>query len=231
MLRFLDGAVVILVDQGTAEQQEHMRRHLLRVVSRRKKYLFGCACCGCLLPLLNDVRSRKAIQIAERYIDGLESDQAWMDAVADAFAARDSLWPDTRNPTRATVQVARWAAHAAMRATFLDAREAADECAIAAAWACLSPSIAEAKCAQARLFRDIFGNPFRPADIDPSCQTPKIIQIARTIYDEPRFGHMPILADALVDAGCTGADILDHCRQPGELVRGCWVVDLLLGKS
>ncbi len=55
--------------------------------------------------------------------------------------------------------------------------------------------------------------------------------IAKAIYDEQAFDRMPILADALEDAGCDNADILRHCREPGEHVRGCWVVDLLLGKS
>ena len=55
--------------------------------------------------------------------------------------------------------------------------------------------------------------------------------IARHVYDDRAFHDLPILADALEDAGCTDAAILAHCRQPGAHVRGCWVVDLLLGKS
>jgi hypothetical protein len=50
------------------------------------------------------------------------------------------------------------------------------------------------------------------------------------MYDSCEFGGMPILADALQDAGCDNADVLDHCREPGEHARGCWVIDLLLGK-
>jgi hypothetical protein len=55
--------------------------------------------------------------------------------------------------------------------------------------------------------------------------------IARHIYDDRAFYDLPILADALEDAGCTNPDILAHCRAGGEHVRGCWVVDLILGKS
>ena len=55
--------------------------------------------------------------------------------------------------------------------------------------------------------------------------------LSQTIYDQRRFVEMPVLGDALEEAGCTDADILDHCRQPGEHVRGCWVLDYLLGKS
>ena len=57
-----------------------------------------------------------------------------------------------------------------------------------------------------------------------------IPKIAQTIYDHRTFADLPILADALEEAGCDNADILTHCRSSGEHVRGCWVVDLLLGK-
>jgi hypothetical protein len=79
--------------------------------------------------------------------------------------------------------------------------------------------------------RDIFGNPFRPVTLDPACRTSNVLSLAQTIYDERAFDRMPILADALEDGGCTNAEILQHCRQPGEHVRGCWVVDLLLRKE
>ena len=85
------------------------------------------------------------------------------------------------------------------------------------------------------LLRDVFGNPFRPPPvIDPSwfaSNDSAIRKMAQSIYDARAFDRLPLLADALEDAGCTDADILSHCRTPGEHVRGCWVVDLLLGKS
>jgi hypothetical protein len=86
----------------------------------------------------------------------------------------------------------------------------------------------------APLLRDIFGNPFRPVTINPewvACNDGMVRKTAQAIYDERAFDRMPILADALQDAGCDNADILDHCRKPGEHVKGCWVVDLLLGKE
>jgi hypothetical protein len=55
--------------------------------------------------------------------------------------------------------------------------------------------------------------------------------MAQAIYNERGFDRLPILGDALEDAGCTDRDILDHCRGPGPHVRGCWAVDLLLGKG
>lgn len=86
----------------------------------------------------------------------------------------------------------------------------------------------------ASCLRDILGNPFRPVAIDPAWlawNDGTIPKLARTIYDDRAFDRMPIFADALEEAGCDNADILAHCRQPGEHVRGCWVVDLILGKE
>ena len=81
------------------------------------------------------------------------------------------------------------------------------------------------------LLRDIFGNPFRPVVADPRWLTETAVGIARGIYDDRAFERLPILADALQDAGCENADLLTHCREPGTHVRGCWVVDLVLGKE
>ena len=87
------------------------------------------------------------------------------------------------------------------------------------------------RVAQADALRDIFGNPFRPVTLNLTWLQPAIVPLARTIYDERAFDRMPELADALERAGCDNADVLSHCRQGGEHVRGCWVVDLVLGKS
>jgi hypothetical protein len=80
--------------------------------------------------------------------------------------------------------------------------------------------------------RDIFGNPFRPVAFSPSWRTDTAVAVARQMYDSREFGAMPILADALQDAGCDNEDILNHCRDANAThVRGCWVVDLVLGKE
>jgi hypothetical protein len=80
------------------------------------------------------------------------------------------------------------------------------------------------------ILRDIFGNPFRPVTVNSAWLTATVVSLAQAIYDERAYDRLPILADALEDAGCDNAEILNHCRQPGEHVRGCFVVDLLLGK-
>jgi hypothetical protein len=81
------------------------------------------------------------------------------------------------------------------------------------------------------LVRDVFGNPFRPVAFDPCWRTGTAVALARQMYEGRDFALMPILADALQDAGCEHPDILAHYRGPGPHVRGCWVVDLVLGKS
>jgi hypothetical protein len=84
---------------------------------------------------------------------------------------------------------------------------------------------------QAAILRDIMGGVFRPVAIDPRWLTSTVTSLAAGIYAERAFDRMPILADALEDAGCDNSDVLTHCRGDGPHVRGCWVVDLLLGKE
>jgi hypothetical protein len=85
---------------------------------------------------------------------------------------------------------------------------------------------------QLSIFRDIFGNPFRPVAFDPAWRSESAVSLARMMYESRNFHVMPVLADALEEAGCDNADVLAHCREPnGVHVRGCWVVDLVLGKS
>lgn len=81
------------------------------------------------------------------------------------------------------------------------------------------------------IVRDIFGNPFRLVPVSPSWLTSTVVALATGMYQERAFDRMPILADALQDAGCDNEDILSHCRSEGPHVRGCWVVDLLTGRK
>ncbi len=83
----------------------------------------------------------------------------------------------------------------------------------------------------ARTIRELLGNPFRPALFSPDWRTSTAVQLAKQMYESRDFSLMPILADALQDAGCDNEDILNHCRGESLHVRGCWVVDLVLGKS
>ncbi len=84
---------------------------------------------------------------------------------------------------------------------------------------------------QATLLRCIFGNPFRPVSLVPAWLTSTVVARAEGIYADRDFERLPIFADAHEDAGCGHADILAHCRYDGPHARGCWVVDLVLGKE
>jgi hypothetical protein len=99
----------------------------------------------------------------------------------------------------------------------------------------LCRDLAVARCA---VLRCLFGNPFRPVSVNPAWQTPDVRSLAEGIYEERAFDRLPILADALEEAGCTDPAILGHCRailghcrDRGEHARGCWVIDLLTGRE
>jgi hypothetical protein len=88
------------------------------------------------------------------------------------------------------------------------------------------PSLVEL-AVQCQLLRDIFGNPFRAMAFDPTWRTATTVSLAGVMFKTRDFAAMPILADALEDAGCESRDLLDHCRGDGLHVRGCWVINLL----
>lgn len=83
----------------------------------------------------------------------------------------------------------------------------------------------------AAVLHDVLGNPFRPAILDPASRTTTVIGMAQAIYQERSFDRLPILADALEEAGCTNGDLLGHCRGGGHHVRGCWALDAVLDRS
>ncbi len=87
---------------------------------------------------------------------------------------------------------------------------------------------------QARLVRELFGNPFRPMRFDPAwcdAQDAVVTRIATAIYQDRSWEDLPILADALEDAGCDWSALLEHLHGPGPHTRGCWALDLILGRE
>jgi hypothetical protein len=211
---------------------EPMLEFLRGKANERKLRLFAVVCCRRVWHLLVDERSREAVNVAERFADGAATDQELEDAKSNA-------WEFSLN-----------VAHDDERFFGLsqNALDAADAPAWAAEWSAdygseyggcpLRVVVATQRAlgtaegnAQADLVHCIFGNPFRPVALDPAGLTPGVVELARTIYEDRAFDRMPELADALERAGCTNTDILAHCRQPGDHVRGCWVVDLILGKE
>ncbi len=198
--------------------------------SDRKLRLFACAYCRLQWDLLGDKRSRKAVEVAERYADGLAGEPERNDAAEEALAAASEAAKANLADSDATPPaLAAYAATGAWYTVYYQASAAARTTCDADA----SDWYAESRIEMPHpeLLRDIFGNPFRPVTIDPTWLTFKVIVLAQAIYDEMAFDRMPSLADALEDSGRHDADILNHCRGPGSHVRGCWVVDLILGKS
>jgi hypothetical protein len=94
------------------------------------------------------------------------------------------------------------------------------------------PELGLSAAQQVAVIRDLFGNPFRTVSCSPEWRTDTAVSLARQMYEARDFSAMPILADALQDAGCENEDVLNHCRDTNQPhVRGCWVVDLVLGKG
>jgi hypothetical protein len=84
---------------------------------------------------------------------------------------------------------------------------------------------------QCDFYRDIFGYPEAAVAFDPAWRTSTAVALARGMYESRDFSPMPILADALQDAGCEEPEVLEHCRADKPHVRGCWVCEAVLGLS
>jgi hypothetical protein len=200
-----------------------MLEFLSRRASDRKLRLFACACFGRIWDRLPATIWR-AVEVSERYANGLTDERAWAAAwtaaeppLEDPMAAM--IWLASRPPTsRTALEEAGWATMAALSLMVKPTEEAAWYAFLAA---------------EATLLREIV-NPFHLVPLDPSWQSwhdGLLVSMARQMYDSRDFTDMPVLADALEEAGCQDQDILVHCRSGGEHVRGCWVVDALLSKS
>jgi hypothetical protein len=211
--------------------------------SQRKMRLFACACSRSIWQLFTDPRSRRAVQIAEKAADGMATETE-LASVKEALEQLDF----SGQPAQATKRIAYKVAFQkdqinADISRDVDEANTADDAAGVAAYSVVKRSSDPAgweaarngeKERQTAFLRDIFGNPFRPVAIDPAWlawRDGTVPKIARTIYDERRFAELSILADALEEAGCADAEILIHCRGDDPHVRGCWVVDFLLGKE
>jgi hypothetical protein len=208
-------------------------KRLHRRTSERKRRLFAIACCRRVWQHFRGPQCHACLEVAERYADGAAGADEISTAEEAAMAAY-SLCRDAGDRTGTP------AADAVYGATCTDVGwDLADFSrtgTLAAVVAAVPPVEAKATraaelAAQLELVRCVFGNSFRPVTVDPHWLTATVRQLAAGIYEERAFDRLPILADALQDAGCNNDDILNHCREPGEHVRGCWVVDLLLGKG
>jgi hypothetical protein len=235
---------------------EPMLQFLRRKASDRKVRLFAVACCRRVWPSLEREEFRDAVQKAELFADGLidraEVSQAHLKArpifrvldgkhhgpgaaltasgfpgppksllqrVADALD--DPWWEDEFDKGDRLAPALVTARNAARAAADLQGeRNVLDS----------SATITERR-EQSVLVRCLFGNPFRPQPMPADWLTGEVKSLADGIYGERAFDRMPRLADALEAAGCTSRDLIEHCRSDPEHARGCWVVDLLLGKG
>jgi hypothetical protein len=198
--------------------------------SERKLRLIACACCRRLWHLLVGKQGRQAVEVAERFADGL----AGQDEVSAASAGLAYL----AHLDRASSEIARgFFAHTAVSYLFAAAEGGAVGYAEAvSSWAAgADHSYAVAHAAQADLLRCIFGSPFRPLPRLNAAwlawESGTVPKLAAAIYEEQAFDRLPILADALEEAGCDAAELLAHLRGPGPHARGCWALDTLLGKG
>lgn len=241
----------------TCPDPEEMIFFLRGCISDRKLRLFAVACCRRIWHLMTDQRSQKVVEVTERHIDGLASEEEWQ---AASRAAREA-WSDSsrlvvpflyghaeafeRTPEE---QASAYVLHAATSAAWeisyggINARPGYWSQAMALGTAreaarALNEDYPRSpeRCPQCDLLRDIAGNPFQEPTIVESAvidwNDGIVRRLAESIYSDGAFDRLPILADALEEAGCMDADILNHCCHPGEHARGCWVVDLILGKQ
>ncbi len=201
----------------------------------RKSRLLSCALCRRSWHLLPDEPSRRAVEVAERYADGLASPEQLGAARAAVFRAlRSSAGSADPESPEGKARSGVWAA-------------ASGDGDLADVW---SQSIGDRESGPPptpemwsglELLRELVGNPFRTAALDPAWlawQGGRVPELARAVYWYRLLpsGHLDparlaALADDLEDAGCADAEVLGHLRGPGPHVRGCWAVDLLLGKS
>jgi hypothetical protein len=190
----------------------------------RKLRLFAVASGRCVRELMQNDLTRQLVEVAELDADGLGgAAERQLEAIWNAY------WDDLENRQLRPGQgefLAYLAALGLWRAQVLSGW--------LYQWASGAGTEGAAPGFQCWVLHDLFGNPFRPVALDPAWfrwNDGLVIRLAQAIYDDKNFEDLPVLADALEEAGCTDPEILGHCRGGGEHVRGCWAVDLILGKE
>jgi hypothetical protein len=186
-----------------ATDPQKMLRFLKGKASQRKLRLFAVACYRLVWHRVDDWGSWNAVESAERYADGQIRFEEMTAAAAEA-------WHEL-----------------AQKVCRSEAGRAASTAALyAGGWVMAAPE----RVKQAAVLRDIVGNPFHPIALATAWkqwQGGLIVALAQRVYEERAFDHLPILADALEEAGCDNPEILGHLRGPGPHTRGCWAVDLV----
>lgn len=203
---------------------------------KRKLRLFAVGCCRQLVKWVRDATLWDALAACERYADGEIKESGLARWVAAANRARAGVQGGRRTRDRAS----REAAHHAIFHTVHDHRcgfTRADGTSNVPLRALDDHSgfgakeLARLRAAFPPLLRCVIGNPFRPVKFDKRWRSEAVVPLAAGEYTSRAFDRLPILADALEEAGCDHPDVLTHCRGDGPHVRGCWVVDCVLGKG
>jgi hypothetical protein len=199
---------------------------------------FALGCCYRIWHLLPD-EGKLLLEMVDRFADGQVTRNQRDTAVAAFRAVHGRYGADT--PILRAVYRSKNMSIDALAADIVagDAAVAAGNAADGTARSAIYAAAYAAECAmQAVLLRCIIGNPFRPVVLDRAWLTPTVVALAYAAYDNRSFPagvlestRLAILSDALEEVGCTCTAILNHLRGPQTHVRGCWVVDLLLGKD
>lgn len=182
----------------------------------RKLRLYAAACCRRCWNLFERDLFQRAVEAAERLADG-RADGLELAAIHDAIMAIPTPNAQSHcieNMTLKLISVGGMQCAAA----------AAMDLGVAIGWDHFEPVVQ----GQAQLLRCVVGNPFRSVAFDPLWRSSAVVEIADSLYADRAFERMPMLADALEDAGCAHTGVLQHCRDGGPHVRGCWVIDKLL---
>jgi hypothetical protein len=208
-------------------------------ISDRKLRLYACACCRRMWHLLRDDGGRKAIEASELYADRQITQQQLAAACGVARkierrASKSLLSPMERPPELVAIEAARDVARSAL----LKVRRARLMAELPAMAVHRALAVAEVTISNrpheqsylANLLRDVAGNPFALGDGSVAFLSVAVLDLGRAIYDGQLFDQMPILADAVEDAGCSDAALLAHLRGPGPHAKGCWALDLVLGR-
>jgi hypothetical protein len=214
--------------------------------SGRKLRLFAVACCRHVWRFFTDERSRRAVEVNERYLRG----EATLDDVTRAAAAvqeaMQKKWGEVCEARRVADSGGRDAPFFFARAQELEAEfttywiaEQLGKVDVSltaglAAWGVAWSKVAtgqDEKRFQSDLLRDLIPDPFRPPDLGPAPLPAPVLELARAIDESADFAALPALADALERAGCPSASLLSHCRGAGPHARGCWALDLILGRA
>jgi hypothetical protein len=228
------------------DDPQPLARYLFGCISPRKLRLWACACGREVLPCFANPLMGKVLDLFEGVAEGERSREAQQRPLSELqWAAEDE---QSVGFSRAVAGIAHsqwiemvngYEGHFALGLLHLASAKAYNVCPMAQAegptdlpadptWL-FTYSTAQKK--QSALARDIVGNPFRSAAINRSWLTSDVVSLARGIYVARAFDRLPILADALQDAGCEHEDVLSHCRGSDPHVRGCWVLDAVLGKG